>query len=150
MMQTTQARAGNHRCPRLRFLLDWPAIRSVFVKRVVNAVLLKVSDVFSHQPPQMSFVERDHVIEQLAATTSDPTFRDAVLPRRCDARPLGLESCRLEEVDNIGIEFGVAIEDDVTVRACPRKRFLAVVGRPTLRLGDRSRSHAESCAVHVR
>ncbi len=118
MMQTTQTRAGNHRGPRIRFLLDRPTIRSVFVERVVDAVLLKVSDVVSHQPPQVSFVERDDMVQQFAATTSNPAFRDAVLPRRCDARPLGLETRRLEEVDNIGIEFGVAIEDDITVRAC--------------------------------
>ncbi len=117
MMQTTQARAGNHRCLRIRFLLDRATIRSVFVERVVSTVLLKVSDVFSHQPPQVRFVERDHVIQQFAATTSNPAFRDAVLPRRCDAGPLGFKTRCLEEGDNIGIELRVPIEDDVTVRA---------------------------------
>jgi hypothetical protein len=43
----------------------------------VDAVVLKVVDVFSEQPAQVLFVERDHVIEQLTPTTSHPTHRPA-------------------------------------------------------------------------
>ena len=85
MMQTAQTRAGDYRRLRLRLLLDGPALRGVFVERVVNAVLLKVGNVFPNQPTQVPFVERDHVIEQLASTTSHPAFGDAILPGRCGA-----------------------------------------------------------------
>lgn len=55
MMQTAQARAGDHDRRRTRFPFDWPAMRCVFAERVVNAVLVKVGDVFPDQPPQMPF-----------------------------------------------------------------------------------------------
>ena len=89
----------------------------------MNAILLKVVDVFSEQPTQVPFVERDHVIEQLASTTPHPAFGDAILPGRCDARSLGLETGRLEEVDDVGIELCVTILEDVAVRIRFGKRF---------------------------
>ena len=63
MMQPAQAGGGNNRRLRTRLLFDWPAMRRVFAKRVVNAVLLKVGDVFPDQPSQVPFVERDHVVQ---------------------------------------------------------------------------------------
>jgi hypothetical protein len=38
-------------------------MRRVFAKRVVNAVLPKIGDVFPDQPPQVPFVQRDHVVQ---------------------------------------------------------------------------------------
>lgn len=43
MMYTAQAWAGDYRRLRTRLLLDRPALRGVFVERVVNTVLLKVA-----------------------------------------------------------------------------------------------------------
>jgi hypothetical protein len=49
----------------------------------VDAVALKVVDVFSQQPSQVLFVEWDHMVEQLSPTASHPPFGDAVVPGRC-------------------------------------------------------------------
>ena len=123
MMQTAEARAGDYCRLGTRLFLYWPAPRGVFVERVVNAVLLKVGNVFPDQPTQVPFVERDHVIEQLASTTSHPALGDAILPGRCDARSLGFQTRRLEEVDDAGIELCVTIQDDVAVGIRFGKRF---------------------------
>ncbi len=50
MMQTAEARAGDYCRLGTRLFLYWPALRGVFVERVVNAGLLKVGNVFPDQP----------------------------------------------------------------------------------------------------
>ncbi len=80
MMQTTQTGAGNYLRLRTRLLLDRPAIRGVLAQRVMNTVLLEVGDVFPDQPPQVPFVDRNHMVQQLPPTASHSAFRDAVLP----------------------------------------------------------------------
>ena len=119
MMQTAQARAGNHRRLRTRLFFDCPAMRRVFATRVVNAVLVKVGDVFPDQPPQVPFVERNHMVQQLAPTTSHPAFRDAILPRRCDTCALRFETGRLEECDDFDIELLLTM-DSARVPCAPR------------------------------
>ena len=130
MMQAAQAWAGDDRRLRTRPLLDRPAQRRVFGERVVDAVALKVVDVFSQQPSQVLFVEWDHMVEQLSPTASHPPFGDAVLPGRSDARPLRLEPRILEEVDDVSVEFGVPIEDDVAIRSGFGKRFAQLLDDP--------------------
>ena len=81
MMKTTQARAGNHRRFRIPLRFDWPQIGCVFAERVVNAVFLIVHHIIANKAPQVLFVQRDHVVQQLPSTTSHPALRDAILPR---------------------------------------------------------------------
>ena len=69
----------------------------------------------------MSFVQRDDMVQDLSATTSNPVFRGSVLPGRLDARPLRFLARRLQKRNHAGIEFRIAIEDHVTVWASFRK-----------------------------
>jgi hypothetical protein len=52
----------------------------------------------------MSFVERDHLIEDLAPTTSHPSLRDSILPRCVYARSFGFQARYLQERDDLAIE----------------------------------------------
>ena len=45
----------------------------------MNSVFVVVVHVTAHQPTKMRFVECDHVIEDLAPTTSHPSLRDSIL-----------------------------------------------------------------------
>jgi hypothetical protein len=56
-------------------------IQLVPVERIVSPVLVVVEHIVSNQAPQMTFIQRDDLIEDLAATASHPAFRNPVLPR---------------------------------------------------------------------
>jgi hypothetical protein len=74
-METAQTRTGNHDPVRRRLPLDLASIRGVLAQGVMNAVVVIIVHVVSDQPPQMLFVQRDDVVEDLAAAT--PTQRSA-------------------------------------------------------------------------
>jgi hypothetical protein len=65
----------------------------------------------------MSFVQRDDMVQDLSATTSDPSFRGSVLPRRLGARPLRFQAGRRQKTDDRGIKFRITVQDHVTVWA---------------------------------
>jgi hypothetical protein len=48
----------------------------------MNSVLMVVTHVFLHEPEEMSFVQRDNMIQDHAAAASDPAFRGSVGKRR--------------------------------------------------------------------
>jgi hypothetical protein len=57
----------------------------------VNPVLVVVDHVLANQPPQVRFVQRDDVVEKLAATASNPTLCRSVLPGCFNTGALRLE-----------------------------------------------------------
>jgi len=63
----------------------------------------------------MLFVQRDDVVEDLAATTAHPAFRHPVLPGRPDAGAFGLQARRLQESDDVGVKLRIAIQDGVPI-----------------------------------
>src|SRR5215467_10823985 len=85
MMQTAQTRNGNQSRLGTRSRFDRAAMRCVLFQRVMNSVLLIIAHVIPDQPAQMLPIQRNHMVEHLAAATPDPAFRDAVLPRRLNA-----------------------------------------------------------------
>jgi len=89
----------------------------------VNPVVVMVVYVIANEPPQMFFVQRDDMVEDLAAAASYPALRNSVLPRRLDACVLRLETGCLQECDHIAIKFRVVVEDGITIRTSLRKRF---------------------------
>ena len=52
----------------------------VLIEGIVNAVIVVVVHVIANEPPQMLFVQRDHMVENLAAAASYPALRRPVLP----------------------------------------------------------------------
>jgi hypothetical protein len=89
-----------------------------------------VPHVISDQPPKMLLVQRDDMVEDLAAATSDPAFRDSILPGRQDARLPGLQARRFHERDDIAVKLRVAVEDDVSIRRSFGKRFAQLLHNP--------------------
>ena len=65
----------------------------------------------------MTLIQRNDVIKQLSAATSDPPFRDSVLPRCLNACPHRLQTGALQKADHFSIELCVSIEDHVAIRS---------------------------------
>ena len=63
MMETTQSRVGKHCRFRTGLGLNRPASRRILAETVVNAVLVKIGNVITHQASQMLFVQRNHMVE---------------------------------------------------------------------------------------
>ena len=116
MMKTAQPGTGDHHRRRRRAVLDGTLVRRVFTECIMNPVLVVIRDVFSHEPAKMAFIQRDDMVEDFPANTSDPAFRDSILPGRLHARSFRLQSRRLQERDHFGIELRVVIQNDVTIR----------------------------------
>ena len=95
MVQATEARQGSHFCGRRRLRFDYPLVRGVLFERVVNAVLMVIAHVITHQAEQMSFVQRDDMVQDLSPTTANPSFGGSVLPGRLNAAPLRFQTRRL-------------------------------------------------------
>ena len=49
------------------------------LKSEMRAVLVVIAEVFRKQPPQMTFVHCNDMIQQIAPATLDPVLGDAVL-----------------------------------------------------------------------
>ena len=67
-----------HRWP----LLDRASVRCVFLQRVVEPIFMMVVHIVTQDPTEMFLIERYHVVQNLAAATSDPTLGYPVLPGR--------------------------------------------------------------------
>ena len=62
--------------------MNEPQSRRVSIERPMRAPLVVVSDISLEQATQMSLVQNDHVIEQLATNASDQPLDVRVLPGR--------------------------------------------------------------------
>ena len=133
MVQPAQPGMGNQGRFRGRLLLDWPSIRRIFCQRIVDAVLMAVAGVLTHEPAEVLLVQRDDVVEDLSTATSHKALGDAVLPRCLDTGPLGFQPRCFQEFDYFGIELGVAVEDDVTIRGRLGKSFPQLLDHPLRR-----------------
>ena len=106
----------------------------------MDAVVVVIVQVVMDQPAEMFFIQRDDMVEDLAAATSDPAFGDTVLPGCLRARSLGCQTRRIQERDNIRIELRVAIQNDVAVRASLGKGLTQLLYDP---LGSRMTGDVE-------
>jgi hypothetical protein len=43
-------------------------------QRKMCSIIVVVTDVLVHQPPQMAFIQHDHLVEQISAAASDPAL----------------------------------------------------------------------------
>ena len=76
----------------------------------MGPVLMIVADVLSHEPLQMPLVQNDHLIQQVSSATSNPTFRNPVLPRAPEGGAHGQASHLARERHHVIAELGVAVE----------------------------------------
>src|SRR5260370_39413311 len=97
MMKSAEPCIGDHCSRRRRLAFHWPSIWRALIEGIVNPVVLVVVHVIANEPPQMLFVQRNDVVENLAAAASHPAFRSPVLPRCLNTHTLRSEACRLQE-----------------------------------------------------
>ena len=96
----------------------------------MNPVVVVVVHVIANEPPQMLFVQRNNMVENLSAAASYPAFRGPVLPRCLNTRALRFEASSLQEGNHIRIEFRIVIEDGITIRTSLGKRFTQLLHHP--------------------
>lgn len=133
MMQATQARTGNHGCPRRQLLMHCPTIRGILAEAVVNSIFVKVGNVLPDAARQVCIVQRDHVVQYLAPTATHPSFGNSILPGRSDTRPFGFQTGGFQELDDIRVEPRVAVQNRVTVGASVGKALPQLLDDPLRR-----------------
>ena len=90
VMQPANALPANQRTV---FQRAYPASRRLLVQPEVGSVVVIIGNVLREQSLQMALIQGDHVVQQVAAAASDPTFGDAVLP---GALNRGTDRCHLQ------------------------------------------------------
>src|ERR1039458_8935291 len=96
VMQPAHAPLVNH-CT--VFQRACPTSRRLLIQPEVGSVVVIVGNVLGDESLQMALIQRDYVVQQVAAAASDPTFGDAILPgtsnrgtdRRSEERRVGQE-----------------------------------------------------------
>src|SRR5450759_4096274 len=96
----------------------------------MRPVLMVVTEVLTHQSFQMPFVENDDMVEQVPTAVSDPTLRDAILPRTLEAGPFGLDAEASDCVDHFFIEVRSAIKDQEFRGRVERKCLAQLLSNP--------------------
>src|ERR1017187_10468353 len=90
MMQTAHALLAN---PPTLSPKASPASRRLLVQPQVGSVVVIIGNVLGEESLQMTLIQRDYVVEQVAAAASDPTLGDAILPGTPNR---GTDRCHLQ------------------------------------------------------
>src|ERR1039458_8846949 len=77
VMQPAHALLANH-CT--VFQRACPTSRRLLVQTEVGSVVVIIGNVLGEESLQMALIQRDHVVEQVAAAASDRTLDDTILP----------------------------------------------------------------------
>src|ERR1022692_2967116 len=93
VMQPAHALLANH-CA--LFQRACPARRRLLVQTEVGSVVVIIGNVLREESLQMSLIQRDHVVEQVAAAASDPMLGDTILPGTPNR---GTDRCHLQRAD---------------------------------------------------
>src|ERR1019366_5404923 len=93
VMQPAHALLANHGT---LFPRACPTSRRLLVQSEVGSVVVIIGNVLGEEALQMSLIQRDHVVEQVAAATSDPTLGDPILPGTPNR---GTDWCHLQRAD---------------------------------------------------
>src|SRR5665811_1271084 len=93
VMQPAHALLANH-CT--VFQRACPASRRLLVQPQVRSVVVIIGNVLGEESLQMALIQRDYVVEQVAAAASDPTLDDPILPGTPNR---GTDRCHLQRAD---------------------------------------------------
>src|SRR5215470_11616269 len=96
----------------------------------MGAVVVIVPDKRGDQSFQMGLVEGNHVIQQFATASPDPSFRDSILPRTTDGCLKCLEVHRSNGSDHLGAVLGVVIKNQVLALRLVREGFAQLLRDP--------------------
>src|SRR5262245_9975085 len=70
------------------------------------------------------------MVKNLAAATSDPALRKAILPGCLETRPFGFQTRHLQKRDDISIKLRVSVQNHVTEWAGVRKGLTQLLDDP--------------------
>jgi len=84
----------------------------------MRSVLVIVTYVFSHESFQVSFVQYDHMVQQVSSATPNPTLGDPVLPGTTERSAHGLAAQGLARADHVIPEFRIVVEEEELLRRC--------------------------------
>src|ERR1017187_5226599 len=93
VMQPAHALLANH-CT--LFQRAYPASRRLLLHPEVGSVVVIIGNVLREESLQMALIQRDYVVEQVAAAASDPTLGDPILPGTPNR---GTYRCHLQRAD---------------------------------------------------
>ena len=102
-------------------VLGEPQMRSVFVV---------VTYVFRHESFQVSFIQYDHMVQHVAATTPYPTLGDSVLPGtpKCGANRLTPKHSG--RIDHVSAELSITIKQQELLSPCVWPGFAHLLHDP--------------------
>lgn len=130
MMKTADSRERNHLRSVAWVVLNGTPIGSILAEPVMSSVPMLLANIVPNQPTQVLFVQRNHMVQQLPAAASDPSFRHPVLPGRFSACALGLCANGAQHAQHLGLELYVAIQDHVSVWSRIREGFAQLLDDP--------------------
>jgi hypothetical protein len=78
----------------------------------------------------MTFIERNHVVQQISPATSNPTLGNSILPGTAKARSHRLQADGFQRIANRFAELGIAVKDQILVFVVIRKGFAELLGDP--------------------
>ena len=84
--------------------LEHPTIRCALIQRDVRSVFVIIRQILTPKPSEVLFVQRDDVIQQLAASTADPAFSNSILPRAPQTRLYRFNAARLQQAERAAAE----------------------------------------------
>jgi hypothetical protein len=96
----------------------------------MRAVVVVVADVFREQSLQMTFIERNDVIQQIAPAAFDPTLRHAILPGAFEGGSHRTYLQRSNGYWNFQSVFPIPVEDQKSGSRFKRKRFPQLLDDP--------------------
>ncbi len=96
----------------------------------MRAVLMIIAGVFGMQPLQMASVHRDEMVQQVAAATFDPSFRDAVLPRAFERGSHSPDLQRPDRCGNLDPILTIPVQDQNRRSGFKWKRFPQLLDDP--------------------
>lgn len=133
MVQPTNARQRNDFCFRRGPRSDRPEQGHVLFETEMRSVLVIIGDVLLGKVNRMALVEDDDVIKELSSTTANPTLRHAVLPRTSIRRSTRLCIHRSDELDNMGAENAVPVENEMLGSGLVGERIAKLLDDPSCR-----------------
>ena len=104
----------------------------------MRAVLVVIANIVEEKSPQMAFVHRNRVIQQLPPTAFDPALRHPVLPGTLERGLHRLNPERSHGSGNLHSVLPVPVEDQKPRNRAKRKRLRQLLHHPHARrmLGD--------------
>ena len=89
----------------------------------MTTVFVMVGEARACEPDEVALAKHEHMLEEFSTEPSDPTFRDAILPRTAVSVATRLYAHRLHDCHDCGSEDGITVEDEVPRCGVVRKRF---------------------------